>query len=65
MFRGTEALGLIQSRAGVTLESLVQLKEALNLVVNEEPRSDPYTRDDQVTASIPTTRSVNVLIGHY
>lgn len=51
MFKGTEALGLMQSRAGVTSESLVLLKEALNLVMNEHANADPYAMD-QVNTSL-------------
>lgn len=45
VFKGTEALGLMQSRAGVTSESLVHLREALSLVVNEDSNADPYAMD--------------------
>lgn len=38
----------MQSRAGVTSESLVYLKEALKMVINEDGNADPYARD-QVT----------------
>lgn len=48
MFNGTEALGLMQSRAGVTPESLAHLKQALNSVVNEEPDVDPLANDQEV-----------------
>lgn len=46
MFKGTEALGLMQSRAGVTAESLVELKEALKAVTNENANGDPYTAEE-------------------
>lgn len=49
MFKGAEALGLMQSRAGVTAESLVDLKEALALVLSEGANADPFPGDDQVT----------------
>ncbi|CAM9453258.1 unnamed protein product [Scytosiphon promiscuus] len=45
VFKGTEALGLMQSRAGVTSESLVHLREALSMVVNENASADPYALD--------------------
>lgn len=49
MFKGAEALGLMQSRAGVTPESLVDLKEALALVLSEGANADPLPGDEQVT----------------
>lgn len=45
VFKGAEALGLMQSRAGVTSESLAHLREALSLVVNENAASDPYSME--------------------
>lgn len=50
MFKGTEALGLMQSRAGVTSESLVVLKQALNLVMNEDGNADPYAMGEVKTS---------------
>ena len=50
MFKGADALGLMQSRAGVTAASLVNLKEALALVMSEDANADPSPGDDQVTA---------------
>lgn len=38
----------MQSRAGVTSESLVYLKEALKMIISEDGNADPYARD-QVT----------------
>ena len=46
VFKGTEALGLMQSRAGVTAESLVELKEALNLVRNESAAGEAYAAEE-------------------
>eukprot|EP00903_Cladosiphon_okamuranus_P014456 g13412.t1 len=46
VFKGTEALGLMQSRAGVTAESLEELKEALKLVVNESAGGEPYAVEE-------------------
>eukprot|EP00752_Nemacystus_decipiens_P006081 g5489.t1 len=46
VFKGTEALGLMQSRAGVTAESLVELKEALNLVTQESAAGEPYAEEE-------------------
>lgn len=43
IYRGEEALGLMQSRAGVTAESLVQLKQALDTIM-----SDPAGGGDEV-----------------
>lgn len=40
VYSGEEALGLLESRAGLTADSLVQLKEALKMVMNEDPRSE-------------------------
>lgn len=48
VFNGTEALGLMQSRAGVTPESLKGLKDALHTVANEEGIDSPYTADLEV-----------------
>ncbi|CAM9384847.1 unnamed protein product [Ectocarpus fasciculatus] len=45
VYKGAEALGLMQSRAGVTSESLVYLKEALKMVISEDGNADPYARD--------------------
>lgn len=51
VFKGTEALGLMQSRAGVTAESLVDLKEALKLVMNESAAGEAYAAGEvQVNA---------------
>lgn len=51
MFKGTEALGLMQSRAGVTAESLVEIKEALKLVMNESAGGESYAAEEvQVNA---------------
>lgn len=49
VFKGAEALGLMQSRAGVTPESLVDLKEALGLVLSEGANADPLPGDEQVS----------------
>lgn len=46
VFKGTEALGLMQSRAGVTAESLVDLKEALKLVTSENAGGDLYAAEE-------------------
>ncbi|CAN0502629.1 unnamed protein product, partial [Ectocarpus sp. 12 AP-2014] len=51
VFKGAEALGLMQSRAGVTSESLVYLKEALKMVMSEDGNADPYSRDQADGAS--------------
>ncbi|CAM9541114.1 unnamed protein product [Ectocarpus sp. 6 AP-2014] len=51
VYKGAEALGLMQSRAGVTSESLVYLKEALKMVINEDGNADPYARDQADGAS--------------
>lgn len=60
VFKGTEALGLMQSRAGVTSESLVLLKQALNLVVNEDGNADPYAMGE-VNASLCDGLGLRVL----
>ena len=49
MFKGAEALGLMQSRAGVTPESLADLKEALALVLSEGANADPLPGDEHVS----------------
>lgn len=46
IFKGTEALGLMQSRAGVTAESLVELREALKLVMDDNAGGDPLTPEE-------------------
>ena len=59
VFKGAEALGLMQSRAGVTPESLVDLKEALALVLNEGANADPLPGDEQVRVDFgPAVRTV-------
>lgn len=50
----------MQSRAGVTSESLVYLKEALALVMSEDAGADPYARDQEVTDSVSMTDVGNV-----
>lgn len=40
MYSGEEALGLIESRIGVTEASMSGLRDALDLVMNEDPRHD-------------------------
>lgn len=57
VFKGAEALGLMQSRAGVTLESLVDLKEALGLVLSEGANADPLPGDEQVSLRFYFDRS--------
>lgn len=38
MYSGEEALGLMESRVGITAESIPHLKDALNFIKNEDPR---------------------------
>lgn len=53
VFKGSEALGLMHSRAGVTVETLVSLKEALKLVVNENVNVDLSSADQVRSEEFP------------
>lgn len=46
----------------MTSESLLQLKEALAVVVNEDASGDPYSRDEEVTSSVSIATIVTPLL---
>lgn len=51
----------MQSRAGVTAESLVELKEALKLVMNESAAGEPYAAEEVQVSDRPRGQQSLVL----